>query len=511
MKEYTTLCNDKFKEIRTRIFTTKIRPKEILNIKSKSHKFFGKWPKLSLAKNKNKNKNLRISEENYQKLEQIEDDKIIQNDDKLLTDIKIDFTNKNNNDDRSNGSMQTTKTHNSNIAPKRIYRPKKSKEFSKKIFNTKTLELNCNKLMRNQRSGLKKENLSTQTAKKSKIHNNRNIEQFINKPSKTKKMESLLMTPMSNKNKISIKKNRLHKNNSIFHTSQNSFDYIRNYNDSMSISSTSRIPTQTNHFRGHSLPPSKNRKSNMNLPNRTTLKQHSKLIFELQKIFGDTIQLSDDLYNQMTEYDKKFIIIFLLDSVKELNNLDKINKSKIEAFRQLNDTKDKQIKKYKNENKDIKKEVVKLNKIIKSNSQAQKKLEQNVEHLKIQLEMEKIKFKNIQEQLTYNNSYMKQKLKNDKSVEFRKKHSKNSSIDSVKKVNGLINKKKFVNKNIKNKIKKQIDEKKNFSPNKENNMSNYEKDNSNEDKKNKDIKNILDEDKLEQIENLEENQGGENN
>ena len=63
---------------------------------------------------------------------------------------------------------------------------------------------------------------------------------------------------------------------------------------------------------------------------------------------------SDDLYQNMLDTDKKNTLIFLLESIKELYNMNKALQSKNDNYKELIATKDKQIKDFKNEIKELK-------------------------------------------------------------------------------------------------------------------------------------------------------------
>ena len=189
------------------------------------------------------------------------------------------------------------------------------------------------------------------------------------------------MTPINNKSKISIQNNNNKLKNIEFSSSKKKLvKNNNNNNDNSSISSTSRI-------RGRSMPNMRTHKSqnNLRLPNKSIIKNKDKIMIELQKIFGEKMQLNDDIYQNMTELDKKNCINFLLEVVKEMNNINKMNKSKNDGYKQLIEAKDEEIKKYKNEIKELKKEILKLNKIIRNTNQLNKKLNQNSENLKLQL------------------------------------------------------------------------------------------------------------------------------
>ena len=65
--------------------------------------------------------------------------------------------------------------------------------------------------------------------------------------------------------------------------------------------------------------------------------------------------------------------------------INKIAESKNEDFKANNKTKEKQIQDDKNEIKELKKDIIKLNKIIKTNILMNRKLNQKIDNLKIQL------------------------------------------------------------------------------------------------------------------------------
>ena len=97
-------------------------------------------------------------------------------------------------------------------------------------------------------------------------------------------------------------------------------------NDSISLASTSRLDMSKSYIRGRSMPSMKSNRSqsNLRLPNKSITKNNDKVILELQKLFGDKLQLSEDIYQNLTEVDKKNCINFLLEAVKEMNNTNKI-------------------------------------------------------------------------------------------------------------------------------------------------------------------------------------------
>ena len=65
-----------------------------------------------------------------------------------------------------------------------------------------------------------------------------------------------------------------------------------------------------------------------------------------------------------------------METIKEMNNINKTNKSKIDGYRELNENKEKQIKEQKTEIKGLKKEINKLNKLVRANTQLNKKYKQ---------------------------------------------------------------------------------------------------------------------------------------
>ena len=126
----------------------------------------------------------------------------------------------------------------------------------------------------------------------------------------------------------------------------------------------------------------------MHFPNKSNIKNKDKLLVELQKLFTDKLTLYDDTYLNMTDLDKKNCINFLLESLKEMIAINKIAQSKNEEIKESNKKKEKQIQDNKNIIKELKKDVMKLNKIIKTNILVNRKLSQKVDNLKIQLEKE---------------------------------------------------------------------------------------------------------------------------
>ena len=150
----------------------------------------------------------------------------------------------------------------------------------------------------------------------------KNVNQFINKPNEVHKSsnQSYLMTPI-NKKSIGENNNKKFFKNNDSHSSQRSFINFNN-NDSISLASTSKIDIPKSFIRGRSMPPMRSNKSQSNLilPNKSVFKNQDKIIIELQKLFGEKIQLSEDAYHNLTEYDKQNFINFLLESIKELDD-----------------------------------------------------------------------------------------------------------------------------------------------------------------------------------------------
>jgi hypothetical protein len=227
--------------------------------------------------------------------------------------------------------------------------------------------------------------------------------------------------------------------------------------------------------------PSQSKKSNMHFPNKSIIKNKDKLLSGLQKIFGDRLQLIDDLYQNMTDLDKKTCINFLLESVKELFNFIKIAQSKSDVFKDVLATKEKNLKEAKNEIKELKKDNTKLNKIIKTNIQMNRKLSQNIDSLKLQLEKEKNKNKELQtrgKSVNKNNrNTSRAKNRNDMSglnLTITKKNKRNMSQDKLLNTSEFVNKKKNDDNN--NKKEKEVKNDKINSKEKEpNNQSDVKK------------------------------------
>ena len=423
-------------------------------------------------------------------LEQIVKEDLLFNEDKLITNIKIESIEDSlahnqilsTDIDKSFISKRTTKTNSSVInLRKNIKKKKYLKQYrnsDKEIdLSNNTLELNCNKMpFANDLSKIsfmqKKQNRSKQNSRtkmyKNKIKNKnmciKNIDQFINKPNDNQKNGNikLLISPLSKPSPIRFKHTRKLAKNHEMHKSQDKLNLKIN-NETMTLRSNSKIDLSKSFVhQGKSL--QKKQSNYLHFPTKSVIKNQEKVIIELQKLFGDKMQLNNETYKNMTDLDKINSINFLLDTIKEMNNINKSNKSKIDGYRELNENKEKQLKEHKTEIKNLKKENHKLNKLIKTNFQLNKKLQQTIESLKTQLDKEKEKNKNLTKERgkssTQNlNSYFNLKLKNDK-VYARSKHKKvNKSTEVLKKANIYINREKTENKNInENNINKNINQ-----------------------------------------------------
>ena len=481
----------KFDEIKS-YFTLSL-PKHLNSIKKlkkqKSHNNLLERPKFPKDANKLKIKNRELSN----MLEQIGKEDNIFNDDKLLTNIRIETIedslrknpiNQQQDIDKSFISKRTTKLNSSlvnlrkNLKKKKYIRLNRNKDKEMEL-NNDTLELNCNKMSfgndLNKLSFIKKrENRSKQSSRtkinKIRIKNKnmtiKNVVQFINKPNNENKLgnTNILISPLSKPSPIIFKhKTKVFKNND-FHASQRKLVLNMNNSDSMSVTLNLKRDSSKSFLNGKSM---QEKPTNyMHFPNKSIIKNQEKVIIELQKLFGDKLQLSNDIYKNMTDFDKINSINFLLDTIKEMNSINKSNKSKIDGYRELNTNKEKQIKEQKAEIKGLKKEIIKLNKIIKTNIQLNKKYEHNIETLKSQLEKEKEKNKALQKErgksssknIQNINSYFNLKLKKEKNTNRNKKRI-NKSQEIFNKADIYINQEKNENKNInENNINKNINQ-----------------------------------------------------
>ena len=409
MEKYKTnlmTIDNIFKSIESYFVFTSDNPQKKILFKNISHSNLRKRPNL---KKHNKHDKIALNEKSNQ-LDLIGNDDLIFNNDKLITHMKIGGMEEEFSDDSNDASNEKDKEKDLS-SPKKYKRSKKrsltptrekrAKQFQrynspkrhKKAANNKnndSLLLDINKSSYNN-------SLSKTTNQKSKNNKNyiqmnrvKNISQFINKPNDNSSQKNLLMTPANNKSSSSKigPHNSFTKINNLKLTSK-TID-----NDSISLASASRLGTHSC-IRGKSMP-SQSKKSNVHFPNKSIIKNKDKLLNGLQKIFGDRLQLIDDLYQNMTDLDKKTCINFLLESIKELFNFIKITQSKSDVFKDVIATKEKNLKEAKNEIKELKKDNTKLNKIIKTNIQVNRKLSQNVDSLKLQLEKEKNKNKELQ-------------------------------------------------------------------------------------------------------------------
>ena len=461
----------KFKEIKDKFSY----PTNKNNLKiNQSYSNFNKRPKLT----KNNHKSIDKTDLNNI-LDQIGNEDLIFNNDKLITNIKIEsFDNslKKNSiisieNDKSFISKKTNKTNSIKLKKNRHKNNfSQNRNESKELSNTSnrnlnSLELNCNKMPFNNANIKKQLNHNIKNGKKNKSSAKsknvcvKNVNQFINKPNEVRKSsnQSYLMTPI-NKKSMGENNNKRFFKNIEFHSSQRSFINFNN-NDSISLASTSRMDMSKSFVRGRSMPPMRLNKSqsNLRLPNKSVIKNQDKIIIELQKLFGEKILLSEDTYHNLTEYDKKNFINFLLESIKELDNTNKLNKTKTEGYKQIIETKEQAIKNYKNEIKELKKENLKLNKIIRSNNQLNKKLNQNIDSLKLQLEKEKMKNKTLQ--MRDKSTSKINKIQKENSINKLKRHTEFKSQDKIKKASDFVNCKKTENskeKTINNKNNSEI-------------------------------------------------------
>ena len=323
-------------------------------------------------------------------LDQIGKEASIFNNDKLITNIKLETldditvneileetmlidknnkTNKKYNSPKKNNTRSLTPFNKCKSTGKRMKKNnfiKKSENNINDMVNIKnlTLDLNCNKLP--QASNVSNKTINYNKSKKKIIKaNQKNLNQFINKPKdKDNKRNnnynckfSFLMTPMNNKNKRSKK---IYSNSSFSKLN----DSCEKTDDSMCLTSVSRIMNKS-YLKGKSMDTKRNITS-IHFPNK---------------------------YQSMNDIDKKNCINFLLEALKEMFNVNKVNQSKNDEYKEMNKTKEKKILDDKNEIKELKKEITKLNKIIKANVSNNLKLNQKVENLKILLEKEKNKNK----------------------------------------------------------------------------------------------------------------------
>jgi CCR4-NOT transcription complex subunit 6 len=329
-----------------------------------------------------------------------------------------------------------------------------SNKNNKEINEKDSLQLNFNKSPNNRRANGKLNNYKNIKNKKNFIQNYKlkSINQFINKPNDEEIInQKNISTSSTNKTKPRL-----------YHNSFNKLNHLKlsnthDNNDSISLASISKIGTKVS-TRGRSVQNSSKNKSNIHFPNKSVIKNKDKLLIELKKIFGEKIILCDDMYQNMNDTDKKNCINFLLEAIKEMININKIIERKNEGFKSINEEKEKKIKNDKNEIKELKKNIIKLNKIIKTNIQINRKLSQNVDNLKIQLDKEKKKNNEINKRgksscKNFNNIYgLKNKNENNSFSITTTKRDRYRSQERFRDTNDFINKKKKLNFN-KNKDK----------------------------------------------------------
>ena len=441
--------NDKFLLIENHFMVLSNSPKRKM-FKLNSHLNLLKRPAL-------KKKKIFFNKTNIgNPLDQIGNDDLIFNNDKLITNIKLDSL-----DDLSKEEDNKKKFINSPSIPIRNLNRKRSLtpvHEKIKFMNIKKIDLNKNDKNSNDNDSIQLNCIKGENNKKLNIKGNKNgknkknffqsyrmknINQFINKPNdeeNTINQKKLLMTSSSNRMKSKMQ-NSLSRLNNLRLTN-------RDNNDNMSLSSTSKIGGKSS-AKGRSVPRSLKNKSNMHFPNKSAIKNKDKLFNELQKIFGEKITLNDELYQSMSEDDKKNCLNFLLDAIKEMFNKINIIENKYDGFKEINETKEKQIKENKNEIKELKKDIIKLNKIIKTNIQINRKLSQNVDNLKLQLEKEKHKNKESQTRGRSSNKSINTFKRSDISelsvVSTTTRRNRYKSQEGFRDTNDFINRKKKIN------------------------------------------------------------------
>ena len=446
---------NKFSLIKKNIVQLSDSPSQKILKKYKTFSIFIHRPYLQ-KKTKFYNENHHLTKQ----LDQIGKEDSIFNNDKLLTNIKLETldeitVNELLEETKQNKEydINTKKYDSPNKNTKRCLTPfnkTTSKRNVKHNYNKKeentinklTFDLNCNKIP--QPSNINSTKSPNKSPKRKMIRktNKKNLKLFINKPQEKKtnnndlnKLSNIFMTPMLIKNKRS-------KNKKIYNSSFTKFnDSGENTNDSLCLTSVSKTMAKTlNKTKSLSIT---KKTMNMHFPTKSNIKNKDKLLVELQKLFTDKLTLYDDMYQSMTDLDKKNCIDFLLESLKEMFNINKIAQTKNEEMKEINKTKEKQIQENKNIIKELKKDIMKLNKVIKTNILVNRKLSQKVDNLKIQLEKEKNKNKN--------------KMNNSKSVNITEnKFSLNKRIKNRNKINGINladTKRKLMNKSM-DKIKK---------------------------------------------------------
>ena len=450
MDQYKTNCNqitkDKFMLIQNHFtFLTDNSINQQKLIKKNSHKNFLERPLLK----KKKNIVFEPPRPSRNPLEQIGKDDLIFSKDNLITNINLeqleDYSPRdsinNGEDNMINNKKIATVKKNKQIflTPIRngkngFNSSKNNNKNNKSGNNMDSLELNCNKMPYNNTINKKGNIYKNPKNNKNYVLTARvkNISQFINKHSNeyTSKKPPLI-TPSKNKHSSKMSCN-------------SSFSKL-NFNDSISIGSVSRIGASSC-VRGKSMTNMHNKKTTIHFPNKSVLKNKDKLYIELQKIFGDKLQLDEEMFNNMTETDKKSCINFLLNAIKELFTLSKMDQSKIEGYKEITEAKEKQLKSDKNEIKELKKDIMKLNKIIKTNIQVNRKLTEKNDNLKLQLQREKNKNNTMKSKgKSLNKTIHDSKFKNEiKGLNMTSiKRNRNMSLDRNRDTNEFINKKKI--------------------------------------------------------------------
>ena len=458
--------NNKFNIIRRNFIQASSNYSSTNLKKYKTFSLFIKRPNLKrITKITNHKENLK------NQLDQIGKEDSIFNNDKLITNIRLETlddiavselleetmrkekdknknNNKNGNNNKNNRKNNEMKSY---LSPKkgdkRCLTPlttKTSVKRNKKNFYNKredinisnlSVELNCNKMTPNKMTSNKTNNFKHRKKASTKT-NEKNLNLFINKPqNRLRKYGNIPLTPIATKNKRTKKTN----SNS---TLINLNDSIDKSNDSICLTSLSKIMNKT-YNKGKSA--SVNKKlTTMHFPNKTSIKNKDKLLIELQKLFTDKIQLYDDSYQKMTDLDKKNCIVFLLDAIKEMFNINKMTENKNEDIKERNKTKEKQIQDDKNQIKELKKDIIKLNKIIKTNITMNRKLNQKIVNLKTQLEKEKNKNnKNNKNSSQIKSIITKRGITNEKAlINKNKVKQRNNSLINAD------NKKKFLNRSM---------------------------------------------------------------
>ena len=458
--------NNKFNIIRRNFIQASSNYSSTNLKKYKTFSLFIKRPNLKrITKITNHKENLK------NQLDQIGKEDSIFNNDKLITNIRLETlddiavselleetmrkekdknknNNKNGNNNKNNRKNNEMKSY---LSPKkgdkRCLTPlttKTSVKRNKKNFYNKredinisnlSVELNCNKMTPNKMTSNKTNNFKHRKKASTKT-NEKNLNLFINKPqNRLRKYGNIPLTPIATKNKRTKKTN----SNS---TLINLNDSIDKSNDSICLTSLSKIMNKT-YNKGKSA--SVNKKlTTMHFPNKSSIKNKDKLLIELQKLFTDKIQLYDDSYQKMTDLDKKNCIVFLLDAIKEMFNINKMTENKNEDIKERNKTKEKQIQDDKNQIKELKKDIIKLNKIIKTNITMNRKLNQKIVNLKTQLEKEKNKNnKNNKNSSQIKSIITKRGITNEKAlINKNKVKQRNNSLINAD------NKKKFLNRSM---------------------------------------------------------------